>query len=150
HTEDKNIRWSATIGWLCRGSPVVAKGLVWVCTGNDNPRDKTFDKDASVLMCFRETDGKFLYQYVSPRLSAPKYEAENDWPRSPMPCTPVVEGDRIWFTTNRGEAICLDTTPLRKDGSAPRLVWKCDMLKEFGIFPIVAPAMATGPNTVVA
>jgi outer membrane protein assembly factor BamB len=149
YSEDKNVRWSTDLGSFSTGSPVVANGLVWVCTNNANPRE-AFVKDASVLMCFRESDGKFLYQYVSPRLSGPKHDVENDWPSTAMPCTPVVEGDRIWFTTNRAEAVCLDIGPLRREGREPKLLWKYDMMKEFGTFPVVATGMATGPGTVVA
>ena len=64
----RNIRWSARLGMYSCGDPVVANGLVWVGTNNENPRDSNIKVDASVLMCFRERDGKFLYQYVSPPL----------------------------------------------------------------------------------
>src|SRR5258708_6615570 len=64
----RNVKWSARLGNCSLGTPVVANGLVWVGTNNAVPRDPQQKEDASVLMCFRESDGKFLYQYLSPRL----------------------------------------------------------------------------------
>src|SRR5208337_3332552 len=72
----RNIKWSAELGSRSLGGPVIADGLVWVGTTNEGLRDPKFKDDASVLMCFRESDGKFLWQYVPPRLAS----GHNDWP----------------------------------------------------------------------
>jgi hypothetical protein len=96
----KNVVWTAELGSLSRGGPVVADGLVWVGTNNRRPRDSNLTQDASVLMCFRESDGKFLYQYVSPRLQIGLWR---DWPSSSMPA-PMVEKDHLWLVTNRGRS----------------------------------------------
>src|SRR5688572_97725 len=63
----RNIRWQADLGSVTFGDPVVASGLVWVGTNNWQPENDKAE-DASVLACFRESDGKLLYRYVSPRL----------------------------------------------------------------------------------
>jgi outer membrane protein assembly factor BamB len=123
--DSKNIKWSAQLGSKTLGDPVIADGLVWVGTNNSNPRDPSYRDDASVLMCFREDDGEFLYQYVSPRLPAAMW---NDWPNSSLASSPLVEGDRMWFATNRCETVCLDIGPLRRGEGEPKLVWKVDML----------------------
>jgi hypothetical protein len=91
-------------------------------------------EDASVLACFRESDGKLLYRYVSPRLP---HGRVHDWPFSAMACSPLIEGDRMWFTTNRGETVCLDIRPIKHGESQPREVWKVDMMKQFGVKPVV-------------
>jgi outer membrane protein assembly factor BamB len=83
-------------------------------------------------MCFREEDGKFLWQYVSERLTP----IELDWPFSGIHCAPLVEGDRLWFTTNRCEVVCLDIRPLRLGKGDPRPVWKLDMRKQLGVHPV--------------
>jgi outer membrane protein assembly factor BamB len=121
------------------GSPAVADGLVWVGTNNQDPRDPSAKQDASVLMCFRESDGKFLWQYVSPRLG----RRTQDTPGHGMGCTPLVEGDRLWLITNRCETLCLDIGPLRRGEGTPKVDWKSDMRKEFGVFPY-AITMAAG------
>ena len=82
-------------------------------------------------MCFQESDGRFLYQYVSPRL--PNTLA-NDWPKHGMGCPPLIQGDRLWLLTNRCEAICLDIGPLRRRDGQPKIVWKVDMAKQYGVF----------------
>src|SRR6185295_3732359 len=32
----------------------------------------------------------------------------HDWPLQGICCSPLVEGDRLWFVTSRGEVRCLD------------------------------------------
>jgi outer membrane protein assembly factor BamB len=142
---EKNIKWSAKLGSRSLGGPIVANGLVWVGTNNDGLRDpalvnpkrlhpKTKEPlplDMAVLMCFRESDGKFLWQYASPRL--PSFV--NDTPSGGLGSTPHVEGDRLWLITNRCETACFDIGPLQRGTGLPKLLWKVDMVKEFGIFP---------------
>lgn len=127
----RNIKWQAQLGSVSLGGPVIADGLVWVGTNNGAPRDPKFKNDASVLMCFRESDGQFLYQYVSPRLAT---GLVNDWPGTSM-STPLVERDRLWVVTNRCEVLCLDIGPLRRRQGEPRTLWKMDMIRELGVFP---------------
>jgi hypothetical protein len=50
----QNIKWKAEIGGFTFATPVVANGLVWIGTNNENPRDPTVKERAGVLMCFRE------------------------------------------------------------------------------------------------
>jgi len=126
-----NIKWSAPLGSMTYGDPVVCNGLIWVGTNNTRPGDfKT--PDASVLACFRESDGKLLYRYVSPRLSQGRM---HDWSYASMACSPFVELDRIWFVTNRAEVVCLDIGRLRKGGGEPNLLWKVDLIGKFGVYP---------------
>ena len=49
-------------------SPVAADGRVFVGTNNGKPRDPSVTGDKSVLMCFRESDGAFLWQIVHDKL----------------------------------------------------------------------------------
>jgi outer membrane protein assembly factor BamB len=131
----QNLKWQAVIGSLNQGSPVVAGGLVWIGTNNVKPRDPKVTTDHAVLMCFREKDGQFLWQYLSPRLD----EFPTDGTNVGINCAPLIEGDRLWFTTNRSEVICLDIAQLRKaegDRGNPRLVWKLDMRKDLGVAPV--------------
>jgi outer membrane protein assembly factor BamB len=129
----RNIRWSARLGTVSWGDPVIANGLVWVGTNNGHPRDPKISGDAAVLMCFRERDGKFLYQYVSPRLAEGR---RLDWPFASLASSPLVESDRLWFCNNRCETICLDIGPLRRGSGQPRVLWKVDMRRELGVVPL--------------
>jgi outer membrane protein assembly factor BamB len=124
----RNIKWSAELG--SPDTPVVSNGLVWVGSNNRKPRDASFKKDASVLICFQESDGRFLYQYVSPRLPDQVHDSTDH----SLGCPPLVDGDRMWLLTNRCEALCLDIGPLLRRAGEPKVVWKVDMAKEFGVF----------------
>src|SRR5688572_29882453 len=73
----KNIKWKQQIGSQSYGNPVVAKGLVFLGTNNEAKRDPQHQADGGVLMVFRESDGKFLYQWFRPKLAAGRV---NDWP----------------------------------------------------------------------
>lgn len=123
----RNVIWSTQLGTNTMGDPVVADGLVWVGT-NEYVRGK---KDASVLLCVSAKTGESLYRYVSPRLP----DRGQDWPGSSLACSPLIEGDQMWFTTNRCEVICLDISALRKGTGKPEQVWKVDMIKQFGVHP---------------
>lgn len=128
----KNLLWSAELGTVSHGDPVVSDGLVWVGTNNAHPRDPLQKQDAGVLMCFDEEDGEFLYQYVSPRLPGGR---EIDWPMSSQTGSPLIENGMLWFCNNRHEVICLDITPLIARTGVPLLVWKVDLMAQFGVVP---------------
>ena len=64
----KNIKWKAQIGSTSYGNPVVADGKIFLGTNNGNPRNPEIEGDKGVLMCFRESDGKFLWQAVTDKL----------------------------------------------------------------------------------
>ena len=128
----RNVKWVAKLGSVTFGDPVIADGLVWVGTNNDFEGNAgRRNEDASVLACFRESDGKLLYKYVSPRLQA----RIHDWPHSSIASSPLIEGDRLWFVTNRCETVCLDIGPLKRNEGTPRVVWKLDMMAELGVYP---------------
>jgi outer membrane protein assembly factor BamB len=127
----QNVKWTARLGSLTFGDPVISDGLVWVGTNNSglDPDDKS---DASVLLCFRASDGKRLYKYRSPRHEQGRI---HDWEIASLACSPLIEGDRLWFTTNRCETVCLDIAPLQRGEGEPRVVWKVDMLGNLGVYP---------------
>ena len=126
----RNVKWSAQLGSFTYGDPVVADGLIWVGTNNHwTAQDKV---DASLLSCFRESDGALLYQYVSPRLPQGR---TLDWERRSLSCSPLIDRDRLWFVTNRAEVVCLDIGPIHRGKGEPTVVWKVDLIEKFGVFP---------------
>lgn len=143
----RHIKWSAALGSNCTGSPVVANGLIWIGTNNEHPRDPGRKEDASVLLCFRASDGKFLWQYVSPRLKGT--DLREDWTWHGMGSTPLIEGDYLWLLTNRSEVLCLHIGPLLRGEGQPREAWKVDLRQEFKVVPHT-PGMAMGFSPSVA
>ena len=127
----QNIKWQAGIGFFALSQPVVADGLVWIGTDNQNPRDPANTGFAGVLMCFRESDGQLLYQHLSPGRQGPaNWQAQTGTSGSPL-----IEGDRLWFVTTSFEVVCLDIGPLHRGDGLPTEVWKVDMLDELAVSP---------------
>jgi len=61
----KNVKWIGQLGSQAYGNPVVAGGQVYVGTNNELLRNPKEGGDRGVLMCFRESDGKFLWQHTN-------------------------------------------------------------------------------------
>lgn len=133
-TTGRNIRWKAEISSAAFGTPVIADGLVWVGGNRWRPGDRD-PKDAALLLCFDEQTGEKLYEYVSPRLDRDTFSlADPEW--HGLGSSPLIEGDRLWFVTNRAETVCLDIAPLKQQPRGePQVVWKVDLRKTFGVFP---------------
>src|SRR5437868_2311072 len=96
--QEKNIKWTARLGSQAYGGPVVADGKIFIGTNNQEPRDPKVTGDKGVMMCFRESDGQFLWQIVHDKLPDPN---ENDWPQTGICSHPVVEGKRLYYVSNR-------------------------------------------------
>jgi outer membrane protein assembly factor BamB len=142
----KNIKWKAQIGTTSYGNPVVSDGKIFLGTNNGNPRDPEITGDKGVLMCFREYDGKFLWQSVTDKLES---GWENDFQEQGICSSPAVEGSRLYYVSNRGELVCLDTEGFLDDeNDGPFLdeahkgpehadiIWKLNMMKELGVFQL--------------
>jgi outer membrane protein assembly factor BamB len=140
----KNIKWKAQLGTTSYGNPVVADGKIFLGTNHGNPRNPQIEGDKGVLMCFRESDGQFLWQAVTDKLDT---GWENDFPDEGVCSSPAVEGKRLYYVSNRGELVCLDTEGFadgKNDGfqdetykgpSDADIIWKLDMMKELGVYP---------------
>src|SRR5438876_1155510 len=68
-TTGKNIKWVSQLGSQSFGNPVIAGGRVFVGTNNHAERQPKIKGDKGVVMCFRESDGKFLWQNVHDKLA---------------------------------------------------------------------------------
>ncbi len=126
----KNVKWVASLGSQSYGNPVVAGGQVYVGTNNESVRNAKEPGDRGVLMVFREGDGEFLWQHTSAKLPAGR---ANDWPYQGVCSSPLVEGDQLWYVTNRCEIVSLDTHGDGKGGA--KVIWKYDMMEEVGAQP---------------
>jgi outer membrane protein assembly factor BamB len=140
----KNIKWKAELGTTSYGNPVVAGGKVFLGTNNENPKNPEIKGDKGILLCLRESDGKFLWQAVSDKLES---GMSNDWPEQGVCSSPAVEGNRLYYVSNRGELVCLDTEGFsdgKNDGpyqgeiyqgpTDADIIWKLDMMKELGVY----------------
>jgi len=141
----KNIKWVAEIGSQSYGNPTISGGKVFVGTNNQKLRNAEQDGDRGVIMCFRESNGEFLWQMTHEKLAAGRV---NDWPEQGICSSPAVVDDRLYYVSNRAEIVSLDTEGFRdneNDGVIQNeefssltdgdVVWKFDMIEEMGVFP---------------
>jgi outer membrane protein assembly factor BamB len=124
----KNIKWVAKLGSQTYGNPVVAGGQVYVGTNNELARNPKEPGDRGVLMCFRESDGRFLWQHTNAKIGP-----TIDWPETGVCSSSLVEGERLYYLSNRCELVCLDSHGDGKGGA--KVVWKLDLRKELGVVP---------------
>jgi len=141
----KNIKWVVRLGSQSYGNPVVAGGMVFVGTNNELLRDPKQPGDRGVLMAFRESDGEFLWQQTHIKLESGR---ANDWPYQGVASSPLVQGNRLYYTSNRGVVFCLDINGFRdgkNDGpftdeklTGPNdadVIWSFDMMEQVGSYP---------------
>ena len=104
----KNIKWVARLGSQTYGNAVVAGEKVFVGTNNSGGwlTRSPGKVDLGCLLAFDNQDGSFLWQDSSEKLRTGRV---HDWPLQGICCAPLVEQDRLWFVTSRGEVKCLDT-----------------------------------------
>src|SRR6266404_4976638 len=112
--QKSGIRWSVKLGSHTYGNPVISGGKVFVGTNNASPRDPKYVGDRNVLMCFNESDGKFLWQ-----LAVPKVQGEADYHELGICSSPTVEGNRVYTVTSHCELLCLDANGLADGNSGP-------------------------------
>lgn len=140
-----NIKWTADLGSQSYGNPVIAGGKVFVGTNNNAERNPDIKGDKGVLKCFRESDGKFLWQAVHDKLAAGRV---NDWPEQGICSSPAVVDGRVYYVSNRAEIVCADVEGFadgKNDGpfkdetyTGPidgDFIWVYDMIEELGVFP---------------
>jgi len=141
----KNIKWSAKLGSQSWPGPIVANGKVFIGTNNSRGYIKRFPRtvDLGCLLCFDEKTGKFLWQHSNRKLPTGRV---HDWPFQGIVATPFVDGGRLWYVTNRGEVVCLDTAgfadgknngPFRQEevvaDDEADVIWKFNMMAELGV-----------------
>jgi outer membrane protein assembly factor BamB len=141
----KNVKWVARLGSQTYGNTVVSGGHAYIGTNNSGGWLKRYppDHDLGVLLCFDVKDGKFLWQHSSEKMPTGRV---HDWPLQGVCSTPLVEGNRLWFVTNRGEVRCLDTQgfydgkndgPFKSEDNEHKdeadVIWVFDMMKELGV-----------------
>jgi outer membrane protein assembly factor BamB len=151
----ENVKWVVKLGSQTYGNTVVASGKVLIGTNNATPRDPRFKDDKSLLLCFNEYNGDFLWQLTVPKLASGKV---NDWEYLGLLASPFVEGDKVYVVTSRCEVLCLDLNgqsngnqgPFMDEGQymvgpgkakvevGPKdadILWRYDMMDELGVFP---------------
>src|SRR5262245_507895 len=148
-----NIKWVVKLGSKAYGGPIVSGGKIFVGTNNQSPRNprdthklsngKVEPVDKGIVMCLEEATGKLLWQHVNDKLPSGQV---TDWPEEGVCSTPVIEGDRLYYVSNRCEVVCLDTEGFAngnqgvtdekyKEPTDADVIWRYDMIRELNVFP---------------
>lgn len=141
----KNIKWVAPLGTYSYGGPVIAGGRVYVGTNNAGEFRPHSKGDKGCLLCFDEKTGKLLWQATHDKLPS---GAANDWPEQGVASTPFVDGERVYYVSNRCELVCADASgfldgendgPFKDERHTDKqdadFVWILDMIGQLGVFP---------------
>ncbi|MFQ5528201.1 MAG: PQQ-binding-like beta-propeller repeat protein [Thermoanaerobaculia bacterium] len=153
----KNVLWRQPLGTQSYGGPVVSGGKIFVGTNNEGRRNPKLDGDRGNVMAFDAMTGEFLWQSAHAKLSAGRV---HDWPLQGVCSAPYVEGNRLYYVSNRAEVIAADTEGFRdgeNDGPVTDevnsseidedVIWRLDMIDELTVFPhnlAVGSALAVG------
>jgi outer membrane protein assembly factor BamB len=141
----ENLLWKTKLGSQSYGGPVVHGGKIFVGTNNESPRNPKLLGDRGNVMVFDAKTGTFLWQSAHPKLAAGKV---NDWPQQGVCSGPYIDGDRLYYVSNRAEIICADVEGFRdgeNDGPVTDeaekseidedVVWRLSMIDELDVFP---------------
>ncbi len=141
----ENIKWTAKLGSQTYAGPILSQGMVFVGTNNEAVKNPALKGDRGNLMAFKAEDGEFLWQSAHAKLGAGRV---NDWPLQGICSTPAIEGDRVYYVSNRAEIICADIDgfrdgknegPFKDESPAEKVdedvIWKLDTIGEFDVFP---------------
>ena len=147
------VVWKADLGSRAYAGPIVAGGKVFVGTNNQLARNARDTKkaaggeveklDKGILMCFDEKTGKFLWQAVHDKLPNGNV---TDWPEIGLCSTPTVEGDRVYYVSNRCTVVCADAngfadgnqgvqTEKYKTATDADFIWEYDLIQTQDVFP---------------
>jgi outer membrane protein assembly factor BamB len=141
----ENICWSTPLGSETYGNPVVSGGKIYIGTNNGSGFVERYppDVDLGVLLCIEEKTGQRLWQHSNEKLDSGR---AHDWPNVGICSSPLIEGNRLWYVTNRGEVVCLDTDGFHDDENdgpfvdesdrskdEADVVWRFDMMGTLGV-----------------
>ncbi len=127
-----NVKWGVKLGDAFYSTPSVAGGKIYV-GGLDGP--------SGIFVCFDAASGKRLWQWKAPPREVPhKIDGFSigisEIPQQIGVCsTAAVEGNRLYFVSNRFDVVCLDAAGSRAKASDARVVWTFDMWEKLGVFP---------------
>jgi outer membrane protein assembly factor BamB len=141
----KNVKWATPLGSQTYGNPVIVDGKIFIGSNNNGTLRKGITGDKGVILCLEEKTGRLIWQATHDKLPTGRV---NDWPEQGICSSPAVEGNRLYYVSNRCELVCADAEgfldgendgPFKdekyKEKQDADFVWVLDMIEELGSFP---------------
>ncbi len=153
---NKDLKWKIEVGSRSYPTPIVSGGRIFVGTNNDSPRNDRDTKltknngvqplDKGILLCLKEKDGELLWQAVHDKLEQGHVL---DWPKEGITSTPTIDGNRVYYMSNRCELICADFYGLANGNQGydkekyqsdtdVDILWKIDLIQQYNVQPHAA------------
>jgi hypothetical protein len=139
-----NIVWSVELGNETFGRPVVAGDAVYVGTDNTRHMNPAWKEESGVLMAFRATDGKFLWQDLAQRVKerglgtscCHRRQVRRMWKGTGCTMSPPSANSVAWTRTVSAMA----RTVVRigralQENAAADIVWESGHAARLGVFP---------------
>lgn len=126
------LLWRVPLGGTLAGAMTAAGDRILI--GTNAPIDAP---DRAILLCLDSRTAKTIWKITHPRLS----DGVADRAHSPLASRPFVDGERIFYMSNRGELCCAGL----KEG---RSIWQLDLPKELGVYkrdPMDGGTLAPSP-----
>ena len=127
-----HVKWGVKLGDAFYSTPSVAGGKVYV---------GGLDESNGIFACFDAASGKRLWQWKAPPREVPHSIDGFSIGIGSMPqqigvcSSAAVEGDRVYFVSNRFDVVCLDAAGSPAMPGNARVVWTFDMWEKLGVFP---------------
>ncbi len=141
----KNVKWSSPLGSQSYGNPVVVGDKILVGSNNGAELRPNIKGDKGLIICINAQTGKMMWQATHDKLPTGRV---NDWPEQGICSSPWIDGERIYYVSNRAELVCADLNGFldgendgpfkdekyneKEDGD---FIWLLDMIEELGSFP---------------
>ncbi|MHB1035659.1 MAG: outer membrane protein assembly factor BamB family protein [Pirellulales bacterium] len=129
----KNVKWGVKICDACFSTPTVTGGKIFI---------GGLESGNGVFAGLDEATGKLLWKWESPPRQIPKEIDGFSIGASVIPqqigvcSSAAVEGDRVYFVSNRFDVLCLDARgQTGAEAGKPRVIWSYDTWKELDVFP---------------
>lgn len=129
----RNIRWGVRLGTAIYSTPTIAHGKIFV---------GGMERGSGIFVCLEAATGKLLWKWNAPPKQFPtdidgfKLGIHEIPPQMGVCSTAAVDGNRVYFVSQRFEVVCLDVDGLggTQSGEA-RVLWIFDMQEKVGAFP---------------
>lgn len=116
----ENVKWAVKLGSESHGSPVIARGRVFVGSNHHHQHadpNRSRHMAGGWLGCLDEQTGRLIWELRAPKL--PERRAPHSDTGYGICSSPTVDGERIYINTNNADVLCLDWHGMANGNDGP-------------------------------